>query len=258
MAAVVIFKGRYDPWHPTDATGYTKVGYLTNDGTLVYPRRSRIARVPFGTIRRKPHRRIDISRHPRADQIEALFTESVINNALYVRALQLIADPTSPFWDNPIKLPILTPISPEERERKWLQMLPLLQRGDLIYTFDNKSVMSRIIRYLDQGTWSHVACYVGDGQIIEAITSGVVERGLSAYRDTRYRLGVYRFPQATADNINHMIAFQRSTVGDRYSYRKAFIAGARLLIGLWPRPIPRHTTPNVGAARLPSNLIHLV
>jgi cell wall-associated NlpC family hydrolase len=250
MTKVVVFKGRGDPWHPTDATGFSKTGYVTNSGIVIYPRRSRIARTSIEAVTRSHHRLIDISKHPRAAQIEALFTNNVINNTLYVAAIQQIGNPNSPFWNNPIKIPILSPISPEEHETRWIRFVGALQKGDGIFTFDTKSIVSRIITHLDQGAWSHVGTYVGNGRIVEAITLGVVERSIEAYHDTRYRLNIYRFPGASPQQIDSMIASCHSTVGDRYSYRKVLLLGIRLALGIWPSQKPgaslltRHATPN--------------
>jgi cell wall-associated NlpC family hydrolase len=250
MTAVVVFKRKRDPWHPTDASGFSKTGYVTNSGIVIYPRRSRIARTSIEAVTRRHHRLIDISNHPRAAQIEALFTNNVINNTLYVEAMQQIGNPNSPFWNNPIKIPILSPIAPEERETRWRKFVAALQKGDAIFTFDTKSIVSRIITHLDQGTWSHVGTYVGDGRVVEAITLGVVERSIEAYHDTRYRLGIYRLPGASPQQIDSMIALCRSTIGDRYSYRKVLLLGIRLTLGIWPSLNPqssllaRHATAN--------------
>ena len=239
MTAVVVFKGRGDPWHPTDASGFSKTGYVTNSGIVIYPRRSRIAVTSIEAVTRRHHRLIDISTHPRAAQIEALFTNNVINNTLYVAAMQQIGNPNSPFWNNPIKIPILSPISPEEHESRWRTFVDALQKGDGIFTFDTKSIVSRIIMHLDQGAWSHCGTYVGNGRIVEAITLGVVERSIDAYHDTRYRLGIYRLPGASPQQIDSLIAFCHSTVGDRYSYRKVLLLGIRLVLGIWPSSKPQ-------------------
>ena len=100
--------------------------------------------------------------------------------------------------------------------------------------------------------------YVGDGKIIEAITSGVVERSIEAYHDARYRVGVYRLPGASTELIDTFVAFNRSTVGDRYSYRKALTLGVRLALGIWPSAGSRHTTPNMLITRAGYDLIEIV
>lgn len=257
MPTFVLFKKWGDPWHRTDETGFNKTGFVTEKGIVIYPRRSRIARMSIEAVRKKPHRLLKID-HPRAEQIETFFTSNVMNTYLYVKGMQQIADANSPFWDNPVKLPILTPINPAEHEARWSRIPGILQKGDGIFTLDTKSIASRLIAYLDQGTWSHVGTYVGNGQIVEAITLGVVERSIEAYHDTRYRLGVYRLPGASPKQIDSLVAFNRSIVGDRYSYRKAFTLGIRLALGIWPSSGARHTTPNMLITRAGYDLIGIV
>ena len=113
VPTVVLFK-KFDPWHPRDHTGFNKTGYVTENGVVIYPRRSRIARTSLDAIRKRPHRIIPLTNHPRAKEIETFFTKNVINNIMYTTAMQLIGQPASPFWDDPIKLPILNPITAAE------------------------------------------------------------------------------------------------------------------------------------------------
>ena len=194
MTAIVIFKVWPDPWHASDSSWFNGTGYVTGAGVVIYPRRSRIARTTIAAITRRRHQLTDLSNYPHAAQIEAFFTSNVINNTLYVAAMQEIGNPASPFWDYPIKIPILNPISAEEHEARWVEGIRALEVGDAVFTMDTKSMISRAITYFDQGTWSHTATYVGDGRIVEAIGSGVVERSIEAYHSQRYRLGIYRLP----------------------------------------------------------------
>jgi hypothetical protein len=250
MTKLVFFKEWGDPWHRTDDTGFNKTGYVTETGMVIYPRRSRIARTTIEAVKEKSHRLVDLSNHPCATQIEAVFINNVINTALYVTAMEQIGHPRARFWDNPVKIPILSPISAEEHEARWSKMLRILKKGDGIFTVDTKSIASRLITHLDQGTWSHVGQYVGNGKIVEAMTAGVVERSIEEYHHHRYRLGVYRLPDASTEQIESIIAAMRSRIGDRYSYRKVLLLGIRLALGIWPSLeqgaslLARHATPN--------------
>jgi hypothetical protein len=131
-------------------------------------------------------------------------------------------------------------------------------------TFDTKSIVSRIITHLDEGAWSHLGTYVGNGRIAEAITLGVVERSIEAYHDARFRLGIYRLPGASPQQIDSMIAFFRSRVGDRYAYRKVLLLGIRLALGIWPSSNPqsplveRHATVNRVIAVAGGDLVEIV
>jgi hypothetical protein len=101
MPATVLLK-EFDPWHPTDQTGFNKVGYLTENGVVIYPRRSRITKKSFDAIKKRPHRIIQLTSHPRAKEIETFFTGNIVNTALFVTGIQMIGQPASPFWDSPI------------------------------------------------------------------------------------------------------------------------------------------------------------
>jgi len=258
LSAIIHFKGWPDPWHPTDSTGFNGTGYVTNTGIVIRPRRSRIARTSMEVLARRKHRLFDLSNHPRVDQIETTFTDNVINNAFYVAAMLAMADPGSPLWDHPVKIPILIPVSAEDHEARWANAISKLQKGDAIFTLDTKSFVSRTITYLDQGTWSHVATYVGSGRIVEAISPRVIERSIEAYNSPRYRMGIYRRPAPTMQQIDSLVGFLQSKVGDRYSYRKALSLGLRLALGIWPTGARRHVTPNMAIIRAGYDLIEIV
>ena len=198
MTRLVLFRGGFDPWHMPDETGLSKTGYVTATASVIHPRRSRIARTPLKTIVKRPHRFIDIPNHPHSAQIEEFFTGNVINNKLYIRALLEIRNANSTFGALQLRFRFLTHITSEEHKARWSRMMQLLQKGDGKLTFDTKSLSSRVIAYLDQGNWSHIATYSGSGQICEAITPGVVERSIEAYRDIRYSIGVYRVSGASS------------------------------------------------------------
>jgi permuted papain-like amidase YaeF/Yiix C92 family enzyme len=238
--------------------GFNKVGYVTENGVVIYPRRSRIAKESLNAIKRRPHRIIQLAGHPRAKEIETFFTSNIINTAMFVAGIQMMGQPASPFWDSPIKLPVLSPITPAEHEKRWNTVLPTLQRGDSVFTLDTKSIVSRLITYLDQGTWSHVGTYAGEGRVIEAITSGVTERSIQAYHHPRYRLGVYRHG-GSAEQIEKMIELARSELGKPYAFKKVLRLGIRMILGMWPDPIEtRQVTPNRIIAFWPFRLVAVI
>jgi YD repeat-containing protein len=258
MPTIVLFK-EFDPWNPTDQTGFNKVGFVTENGVVIYPRRSRIAKKSLNAIRTRPHRIIQLTNHPRAKEIEIFVTSNIINTAMFVTGIQMIGQPTSPFWDSPIELPILTPIKPAEHEKKWSTLLNTLQKGDSVFTLDTGSIASRLITYLDQGTWSHVGTYTGEGRIIEVRTSsGVTERSIEAYHNPRYRLGVYRLG-GSAEQIDKMIEWYRSQLGKPYAFKKVLRLGIRMILGMWPDHIEtRQVTPNRIIAIWPFQLVEVI
>ena len=257
MPTTVWFK-EFDPWHRPDQTGFNKVGYVTENGVVIYQRRSRIAKKSLDAIRRRPHRIIPLVGHPRANEIEIYFTRNIINRTMFSVGIQMIGQPTSPFWDSPIKLPILPPITPAEHETRWKTLLSTLQRGDFVFTLDTKSIASRLIAYLDQGTWSHVGTYTGEGRIIEAITSGAAERSIEAYHHHRYRLGLYRL-SGSAEQFDKMIEWSRSQLGKPYAFRKVLRLAIRMILGMRSDPIETgQIGPNRAIAIQPFRLVEVV
>jgi hypothetical protein len=174
--------------------------------------------------------------HPDGDNIEIFYTQNVPNRTLFYHGINAFRDKEkyARYFDSPIKLPVLDPISPEEFERRWKQLLSLLRPGDLIQLIDTGSFVSRMIARFDQGSWSHAATYIGNGHVVEAIPiGGVVVRPIGVYQSPRYRVGLYRpRPDYTPEDTAKLIAFCLSTVGGRYSYRQAVALALRKLLGL--------------------------
>src|SRR6266446_3883124 len=169
MPSLLLFRD-CDPWSKPGRTGFNKTGYVTDGGVIIYPRYTRIVARPSAKLRTIRSRLIDISKHPSAYNIEMFFLNNNITPNLFQLALNSINDKDSRFWDSPIKLPKLNPDPPTEFEERWKCFTELLLPGDTIATFDTRNFMSRVIAYVDQGTWSHVGLYTADGTILEAGT----------------------------------------------------------------------------------------
>jgi hypothetical protein len=220
------------PFRNVAWSAVNKVGYLGRDGTLVYPSGYGVRRVAYCRFRRR-HTKADLPPSPHDENIEAFFSQNRDNPfLLYCGTLALATGNNAPFR-NPIKLPILTPLAPGEFEQKWQEFVSLLRPGDLIQSVDTRSLVSRVIAAVDHGVWSHVTTYIGDGQVFEATTSGVVEQSIEAYRSPRFRLGVYR-PPATASQTDTLIAALRSQIGKPYAYRKVLTVALRKLLNQEP------------------------
>jgi hypothetical protein len=258
----------FDPFYRVDASGYNKIGYVCNDRIVVYPRFCGIAKNDLKQISKKKHKLIYMPFEQYRVKTDQFFTKNVGSVELFyigINAIRsaIISNDYS-YFDNPIKLPLLSPISSDEFKFRWDQLSNLLLPGDLLMTFDSRSVISRVITMVDHGTWSHSALYIGDGQICEAITAGVVERSIDAYRFPRFRIGVYRADALAIDREkrNSMINLSRSQVGKPYSYYKVAKLAAKKLLGFrcpWsPRNMssPSDFSPNNLAMRL--SLIFIV
>jgi hypothetical protein len=221
------------PLYKVRWTDDNKIGYVTKEGVVIYPLRRGLKRMALAEFKR-PYKTIALPYDlPDRDNIEVFYTQNVGNRDLFFHGLNALkGDPEyAQYFQNPIKLPILSPITIEEFERRWEQFVSLLRPGDSIQLVDTKSVASRMIARFDHGSWSHTASYVGNGYIVEAITSRVVLRELTAYRSPRYRIGLYRVPH-TPESLESFTGLCLSTVGDRYSYKKVFVLAFRKLFGL--------------------------
>lgn len=247
--AFVFFKD-WDRSHKVSKGGHNKFGFLTGDGVLIYPFRRRTRLISYERFSKIPHRWVAVNLGSHEKNVTTFFTNNAKNADLFHLGVKALASREWSVFDNPVKLPLLKPISLEEFESRWLQLVDTVAVGDFIFTFDSSSWISRLIAYGDCGTWSHVATYVGEGQICEAISAGVVERSIAVYHDPKYRLGLYRGP-TDSEQISKMVAFTRSQIGKRYNYRGALRLGFRKLRNVQPKTLrPRDTSPNDLAMRL--------
>jgi cell wall-associated NlpC family hydrolase len=117
-----------------------------------------------------------------------------------------------------------------------------VEPGDLLLVKTNHLV-SRLIRFGQRGygepyaSWNHVAIFVGDGHIVEALTKGVVLSPADKYPDTQI-VEVKAPGLATAGCEKAMrvnaVSFARSCVGESYGWLTiAAIALKVLFRGRW-------------------------
>jgi hypothetical protein len=254
MAENILFRD-FDPWFKPDRTNFNKVGYITKYGTVIYPMWRHVRERRIERIQRHRHTILERSLTPDQERnVETFFTKNQRKLNLFdmgMRKLALSADLS--FFENPIRLPLLEPISDAEHKRRWAQFLNHLQPFDNVALIDTQSKISRAIAKFDQGTWSHTAMYLGQGRIVEAITSGVVERGIEVYRFPRYRLGIYR----VVDEFDEpgkiaMKNFALTQVGKGYNYSGVLRLCAEKLLGV------RHPMPPSPNDMLISEMLNLI
>jgi uncharacterized protein YycO len=78
--------------------------------------------------------------------------------------------------------------------------------------------------------WSHAALFIdSDGEIIEAVTSGVQQRNVSVYKDTEYH--VIHLLNATPIEREHAVAFAQHCLNDSYGFLTDFSIAITLLLG---------------------------
>ncbi len=247
----------YDLWHRPDESGMNKVGYITSRNTVVYQVRLHFVEVPLRRLRRKRLDTFELKcSEERKAQVEAFFTMNVLNPGLMERGFSALTQGPHDFFDSPVRLPKLLPVSRAEHQERWDQLPQVLVAGDLVQVFNEKSLVSKVIAVLDHGSWSHSAMYTGDQTVTEAITSGISERPISVYKNPSIRLGVYRHPGMTVEKARTIIAFGRTQLGKPYGWRQAFVLGVEQLFCFNRRT--RTPSPNDLIARSDLQLIFLI
>jgi len=236
--------------------GFNKVGYITTDGIVVFTIRNEVVRKALVEIKKFPHslaqfaqpsqKPVDFDR----TNLDIFFLKNLQTPDLFNTGLTAIKNEDVTYFDRPIKLPRLDAIDENTRAHRWSELKFSIRKGDLLFTFDSKSLSSKLISLIDKGPWSHCGTCSGDGTVIEAITSGMVERPIDSYAAYRYRLGLYRLRSETFD-ADILIAFSRAQLGKPYNYRGALRAGLQKITNR-RRTAP---TPNDLASNPDLNLI---
>lgn len=228
-----------------DNTGFNKTGFITKIGTVIYPFKNKLIESPLEVIKKNPYEIFSFSESKEVDKekISDFFIHNWRNQELFEMGLfKILKENDMRYFDSPIKLPFLDPISETERNDLWKILYQSLVLGDIIATFDSNSFISRMISKIDNGPWSHVAMYSGSGMICEAITSGVTERPLNVYNREHIRIGLYRNSCNFSDK-EKMINWMRKEIGKKYNYHGAILTGIRKFLGVKiERGIP--PTPN--------------
>lgn len=92
-----------------------------------------------------------------------------------------------------------------------------LQVGDILFSADS-SFNSRVLRLFGNTSISHAFLYLGEGEIAEAVGSGVHIMSLAESVDESPLLVVYRHPQLTELQAEKIRAFAQAEAGSKYNY----------------------------------------
>jgi cell wall-associated NlpC family hydrolase len=90
-----------------------------------------------------------------------------------------------------------------------------MKHGDLIFVRGTDTI-SRIIEWLTSSKYSHVAMYIGNGEVIEAQRLRSV--GLAPLSEYDGKYDVYTCPTLTDDQRKQIIEYARSMGGIKYDY----------------------------------------
>lgn len=127
--------------------------------------------------------------------------------------IRAMADRNFNFFDYPVIFPKLTKWhSEDEYERSWNNLVAQLQPADTVCTFNEKSIISKFISFIDKGPWSHIAIHIGNGEICEAIFCGLVKRRIDVYKNKNIHIGIYRKLDASAGDIKDILDRVRASL----------------------------------------------
>ena len=162
------------------------------------------------------------------------FDRRVIN--LYLVQLKESNGDSTEFLE---ELPMLIP-PPEisdgsTYEEMWLNILSKMKPGDLFFTSDPTSVLSRIICKVTSGPWSHTGIVGYNQMVFEMLTSGIVHHSIMSYKDGKSRIGIYRLhPELSIEQVEQALAYasKESFIPQKYGYGIAFAIGVCNLFGV--------------------------
>jgi len=131
------------------------------------------------------------------------------------------------------------PYSPQKlKEDGWfladessLEMIKGARDADILFSQPTNSFTSWVVMYFQGGPCSHVATLTKAGTVVEAITSGVVERSASVYFDGKHYLAIGKHRQWNEEIGQRVVSFMRSQVGCRCGWGKIVSLGFHILIG---------------------------
>jgi hypothetical protein len=128
-------------------------------------------------------------------------------------------------------IPHLEPqISRGEYEARWDRLITLMQPGDAFFTCSPGNFISKTITKFTSGPWSHTGMVYKGDVIQEMLTSGVARRSITAYKDEKTRIGLYR-PRVpfTDEQIEGLQTYLDEQMVNKkkikYSYLTAILVG---------------------------------
>jgi hypothetical protein len=98
-----------------------------------------------------------------------------------------------------------------------LVSLDALQPGDIILTADN-GINSAGIRLITLSPVSHAAVYLANGQVAEAVGSGIRLRPMHELVSDEVTVVAFRHPGITVTHVDRMDTFVSQHVGQKYNY----------------------------------------
>ncbi|GAB4262273.1 MAG: hypothetical protein Kow0065_12930 [Methylomicrobium sp.] len=115
-----------------------------------------------------------------------------------------------------------------------------LKPADILLS-TGSAAASVVIRMGTVSRYSHAALYIGDGQIVEAIGSGVTRQSLQDAMSDDTLVSVYRRLRMSDEQGLQVIRYAKQQVGKKYDYSGAagggITSGPGIVIGIFLGPI---------------------
>ena len=130
--------------------------------------------------------------------------------------------------------PLLVPkLAGQARRRAIDEMIALAKKGDMVFSFRRHHRISAAIRKYDRSQFSHVAMYLGSGEVADIGPGGGKVNSLhDADDETHFALYTLKgdIPFETRENI--AMKMRSSIVGARFSHHKIFLMYLRKRFGI--------------------------
>ncbi len=231
---------------PPDETGCNQIGVVLGGNTILFVRKRKIIEKDINDLNILKATGFHYKDQAFGSKVHRYFEVNKTNHHLFTLGLTMLKSEGRRFFDFPTIMPnLITWTSSAAYDAAWNALVQKLLLADLICTFNEKSLLSRLIASLDGGSWSHSAVYVGDGQICEAMSEGLLRRPIEVHRNKHTHFGIYRVFDITPQQQAAMVTEAKRHLGKGYNYIGAIRVGLKLLfrVKLDPKK-PGHKTPN--------------
>ena len=235
---------------PGPKTGCNQIGVFISEQTILYCRNRKIVYIEIDDLIGSKVTICGLKDKTKSDKIINYFKKSKSNYRLFKLGVRALMLHNMKVFDDPYIMPKLRNYgSEDEYQKNWDRVYSKLKKADLIFTYNSKSLISKVIANIDKGSWSHSGIYNGNGKILEAISKGGVKRKIDVYRNKHIHLGIYRaidYALLTNNDIDEILdILSVETLGLKYGFHKALILGIRTLLGLTEDKFsPTDLTPN--------------
>ena len=164
------------------------------------------------------------------DAVLEYFAKCGANYRLFRIGLKALLNKDLDFFRDPFLMPKLSPYdSSDDYEAAWQFLMDSISPHDCLMMYNRKSLISKVIKSIDGGSWSHSGIYLGEGMIFEGTASGFGKNKIESYKSPNIHVGVYRWRYSNGNENQAIKETIDSFLGKRYSYAKAVFLGIRTM-----------------------------